>query len=216
MEPPFTIEEFLNVFITYNTAIWPAQVALNAAGLVAIALCFRKSVPSRLITAILGILWLWTGAVYQLGFFQSINPVATPFGILCIVQGGIFLGAGVWGSGLSFQFTPGWRTYVGGALLLYGLVIYPILGYFLGHRYPASPTFGAPCPTTIFTFGILLWTSRHVKWFFYLLPLIWSMIGFTAALNFGVREDIGLLVAGITGAILLVTYRSAEPREMER
>ena len=63
MEPPFTIEEFLNVFVTYNTAVWPAQVALNAAGLVAIGLCLRKSVPSRLITAMLGILWLWTGAV---------------------------------------------------------------------------------------------------------------------------------------------------------
>ena len=96
-------------------------------------------------------------------------------------------------------------------MLLYGLVIYPVLGYFLGHRYPASPTFGAPCPTTIFTFGLLLWATSRVNWFYYMLPLIWSLIGFTAALNLGVREDIGLLVAGIAGTLLLAMRQTPQP-----
>lgn len=216
MQLPFTIEEFLNVFVAYNSSIWPAQIVLNIAGLTAVGLCFRKNVPSRLISALLGMLWLWTGIVYHLGFFLRINPAALAFGILCIVQGGIFLGAGAWGRGLKFRFTPHWRTSVGGALLLYGLVIYPVLGYFLGHRYPASPTFGAPCPTTIFTFGLLLWATSRVNWFYYMLPLIWSLIGFTAALNLGVREDIGLLVAGIAGTLLLAMRQTPQPAEGQK
>jgi len=92
-------------------------------------------------------------------------------------------------------------------LILYGMVLYPVLGYFLGHAYPASPTFGAPCPTTIFTFGLLLWTKGRVKWFLLVLPLIWSLIGFGAAVKLGIREDIGLLVAGLVGTIVLLAKR---------
>lgn len=36
----------------------------------------------------------------------------------------------------------------GSLLMLYAMMIYPALGYFLGHVYPKAPTFGVPCPTT--------------------------------------------------------------------
>jgi len=36
-----------------------------------------------------------------------------------------------------------------------------------------------------------------------IIPLLWSSIGFTAALTLGIREDIGLLVAGLVGTVLL-------------
>ncbi|WP_414541485.1 DUF6064 family protein [Nostoc sp. CCY0012] len=29
--------------------------------------------------------------------------------------------------------------------------MYPLIGYALGRIFPTSPTFGVPCPTTIFT-----------------------------------------------------------------
>jgi|WetSurMetagenome_2_1015567.scaffolds.fasta_scaffold1055146_2 hypothetical protein len=35
MNLPFTIDQFLGVFISYNTSIWPVQIALNALALVA-------------------------------------------------------------------------------------------------------------------------------------------------------------------------------------
>jgi hypothetical protein len=46
---------------------------------------------------------------------------------------------------------------LGVALIAYAVVIYNALGYVLGHSWPNLPVFGvAPCPTTIFTFGMLL------------------------------------------------------------
>ncbi|MCU0579417.1 MAG: DUF6064 family protein, partial [Desulfobacterota bacterium] len=67
-------------------------------------------------------------------------------------------------------------------------------------------TFGVPCPTTIFTFGILLFTSGRLPKTVLAIPFIWSIIGFTAALTLGILEDIGLLVAGLFGTAAIVIW----------
>jgi len=79
-----------------------------------------------------------------------------------------------------------------------------VLGYNLGHVYPYSPTFGLPCPTTIFTFGILLFTNEKMPVHLLIIPLLWSVIGFTAAINLIIYEDTGLLIAGLTTFTLLL------------
>jgi hypothetical protein len=43
-----------------------------------------------------------------------------------------------------------------------------------------------------------------MPWHLLIIPLLWSIIGFTAALSLTIYEDIGLLVAGVTGFILLM------------
>jgi hypothetical protein len=215
MTLPFTLEQFLGVFAAYNRSIWPIQVLLNALGILAILLCFRSNVPSRSVSAILAVLWIWTGTVYHLLFFSSINPAAFLFGGLFIVQGALFFTIGVVKQRILFDFQRTLRGFIGVVLLLYGLLVYPILGYVLGHVYPYSPTFGAPCPTTIFTFGLLLWTTNRERWYLLVLPGLWSVVGFIAALKLGIQEDIGLLVAGIAGTILLSTRRDSPTARLD-
>jgi hypothetical protein len=89
-------------------------------------------------------------------------------------------------------------------LILYALVAYPLLGVLLGHHYPATPTFGAPCPTTIFTFGVLLWCQRRVPAWLLIIPGLWALIGLSAAISLGVPEDVGLFVAGAVAIPMLV------------
>jgi hypothetical protein len=79
-----------------------------------------------------------------------------------------------------------------------------MLGHLLGHQYPYSPTFGLPCPTTIFTFGILLFINKKISLLTIIIPLLWSIIGFGAALKLTIYEDYGLLIAGVLGSILLI------------
>jgi len=212
MNLPFTLEQFLGVFRAYNNSVWPAPMLLLLLALGAVALSCRPKVPSRAVSAILGFLWFWTGIVYHLMFFSAINSAALLFGALCIAQGAIFLVVGVWRSELSFHFERGLNGYTGIVLIAYAFAVYPFLGYLLGHMYPFSPTFGAPCPTTIFTFGLLLWTVKKVKFWVFLIPLLWSLIGFGAALKLGMFEDVGLLLAGLVGAILLIRRKSATPQ----
>lgn len=204
MRLPFSLEQFLSIFEAYNQAIWPMQIVLYLFALAAIILAVsRTSFSNKVISVILAFLWLWTGIVYHLTYFTSINKAAFLFGALCIVQGLIFLFNGVLKSNLSFQFQPDTKGIIGSLFILYALVIYPILGHYLGHAYPTSPTFGAPCPTTIFTFGLLLWADRAMPKYVVVIPLLWSIIGFSAALMLTIREDIGLLIAGLLGTLLI-------------
>lgn len=205
----FTMDQFFNVFAQYNTAVWPLQILFYLLAIAALAFTFSRSVVSdRLVTAVLAFLWAWMGLVYHLAYFSRINPAAYVFGGLFLLQAVLFFSAGVLRHKLSFR--PAWNLYslVGGFFLLYGLLIYPLLGYFLGHVYPHSPTFGLPCPTTIFTFGLLLWTDHKLPKTLLVVPLLWSLLGFSAAFQWDVLEDIMLLVAGLTATGLLV-YRDA-------
>jgi hypothetical protein len=78
----------------------------------------------------------------------------------------------------------------------------------LGRGYPAGPTFGLPCPTTIFTFGIFLYVIHGVRWYMIIIPLLWSIIGFSAAWSLSIGEDFGLVIAGVTTTLILLLSRS--------
>lgn len=216
---PFTTDQFLQVFEHYNVAVWPAQLVLLVIGLLAIYLAVqRKSDSSRFISLILALLWIWMGAIYHYSFFSVINRAAFVFAALFILQGAIFFTAGVVKNKLRFRLQRDVYGIAGGVLLAYALIVYPALGYCFGHRYPAAPTFGLPCPTTIFTFGMLLWTTRNVAVYVLLIPLVWSFIGFSAAISLGMTEDFGLLVAGAIGSVLLLlrSYLATNSRQAPR
>jgi hypothetical protein len=202
---PFTAEEFFEVFARYNDTVWPAQLLFYAVGILATVLAVRRhGQSSRMITLILAALWLWMGIVYHIGFFAEINKFAIVFGLLFAVQAALLFWIGVWKRKLIFRARPNVGGLVGTLFVLYALVIYPALGAFLGHRYPAVPTFGLPCPTTIFTLGLLCWTDRDIPLSVVIIPLIWSGIGFFAAVQLNVPQDIGLLVAGVISIIFLL------------
>jgi hypothetical protein len=202
---PFTKEQFLEVFVNYNTYVWPMQIILNVLALTAIYFCFSKAKNANIyIGIILTFFWLWIGVVYHLIFFSTINKEAYLFGALFIIQSGLIFYTAVIKNTLSFCFKVDKYSVWGIILLSYALVIYPVLGHLLGHAYPQSPTFGLPCPTTIFTFGLLLWTDKPVSKYLLIIPFIWSLFGFSAALNLGILEDTGLLISGITVVLLLI------------
>ena len=69
-----------------------------------------------------------------------------------------------------------------------------------------------PCPTTIFTFGMLLLAGRPRRLLLWL-PLLWSAIGFFAAIKFGIREDIGLLLAGMVTAVIILRVKPPASEE---
>jgi hypothetical protein len=207
MSLPFTVEQFLNVFATYNKAVWPVQVLLNLIAIVMVYLCVRQySFSNRLISIVLGCLWLWMGLVYHITFFSAINPAASGFGVFCVIEGLLFIWIGI-RSNAFYKATLGWRQSVGSVFIVYALLIYPFLGMKFGHVFPSAPTFGAPCPTTIFTMGILLWATKLPR-YIVIIPLLWSFVGFTAAWKLGIYEDVGLLITGLTSSVLILTNKS--------
>ena len=205
MKLPFTLEQFLDIFRQYNISVWPVQVFLVVLALVATYfLIFRKSYSDKIIVFVLAFLWLWMGIVYHLIYFSSINKAAILFGSLFIIQGLLLFYFGIMKDKLKFQFRLNRYGITGMALIMFALIVYPLLGYWLGHAYPDSPTFGLPCPTTIFTFGILLFSSSRIPFSVIIIPAIWSIIGFSAAISLGMKEDTGLLIAGLICTIMTI------------
>lgn len=212
MRLPFTIDQFFSVFARYNEAIWPLQWVLVLLGASAVALSFRKTpAAARAIPVILGVLWIWTGTVYHLLFFRAINPAATAFGALFIAEGVLFLWFGAYRRRLVIADPGGSRRAIGAGMALYALLIYPALGYLLGHRYPEAPTFGAPCPTTILTLGLLVWAAPPVPRVLLLAPVLWALIGTSVVWQFGMLEDLGLPVAAIVAIGTTLRSRRARP-----
>lgn len=214
MTLPFTTQQFLGVFAAYNQAVWPAQNLLTGLGLFLVVASFLPTrLPPRLVPLGLALLWAWMGVVYHIGFFRRINPLATLFGLVFLAQAILLLFWALRSSPASFRPTHTPRAWVGGLLLVYALVIYPKLATAFGHTYPARPTFGLPCPTTIATLGLLLWATPAPSWWLWGIPLAWSGVGATAAFALGMREDVGLALAGATVLIVQITaWLARRPR----
>jgi hypothetical protein len=96
----------------------------------------------------------------------------------------------------------------------YALVVYPLIGYAAGQRYPATPTFGLPCPTVIFTFGVLLWATPRIPLRLLVIPALWAMLGISAASAYGITQGYGLPAAAVIacGVALWSKSRLEAPR----
>ncbi len=209
MRIPFTAEQFFGMFQSYNLAIWPMHLVAYALGLAVVILALRRTgLSDRVISAVLALFWAWNGIAFHVGYHSQINPIAVLFGALFVVQVALFLFFGVVRQDLTYTPGRGLLSWAGGLLILYAMVIYSLIGVAVGHTYPAAPMFGvAPCPTVIFTFGILLWTNGRLPKGLVVIPFLWALLGWNAAQPpFNVREDFGLLVAGVLGTGLLLWY----------
>jgi hypothetical protein len=208
MRLPFTIDQFLDVFRRYNTAVWPAQWVLFAIALVIAVLVYRdRPKDHRWVYGLLAVLWLWMAFAYHIAFFASVNPAAVGFGAAFAIQGVLFAWYVFRTRAEHVRTHSGAAGHLGVVLVSYALFVYPALGYMFGHHYPAAPTFGAPCPTTIFTLGIIVWWGGSIPLALLVIPLAWSIIATSAAVSLGMTEDFGLLAAAIATVVALLVAR---------
>lgn len=198
MPLPFSRDQFFAVFAAYNEAVAPAQLVLLGLGIVAAALAVQAPQgrwSDRGIGLVLAGLWLWMGVEYQWRFFRPVNPAATLFAAGFVVEAVLLVWAALVGPRLSFRAPRSLRGGAALALLVYAFAVYPAIGWALGHRYPAAPSFGVPCPTTIVTLALLLWTAKRPPLAVMVVPWAWALIGSTATFQLGMWEDLGLPVA---------------------
>lgn len=195
---PFSREQFIAIFADYNAGVWPAQVVAYLLGLfivVSLVRPFRDG--GRILGAALAVMWIWTGIVYHGLYFSAINKAALGFAVFFVLQGIALVYASAT-QRLDASHERGRAAWLGWGFLIYALVVYPAIGMAFGHRYPEMPMFGiTPCPVTIFSFGVLLLVRPGVPWWVLMIPLVWSLIGGSAAFLLGVPQDWLLLLSGV-------------------
>ncbi|CAN7767178.1 DUF6064 family protein [Variovorax sp. LjRoot290] len=210
---PFTRDQFFTLFGAYNEAVWPVQVLSYVLGGAMVVLVVRPSrAGGRVIGLALALMWVWTGIAYHGLFFSSINKAALLFGVLFVVQGGLLFYAAVWKGRMAFGVGRGSGAWLGWAFVVYAAAIYPLLGMWMGHRYPEMPMFGiSPCPVTIFTLGLLLLTTTPVSRWLFVIPILWSLVGGSAAILLGVAQDWLLLFSGVAVPLVVLRNRNLPP-----
>jgi hypothetical protein len=203
MQLPFTREQFFDLFAAYNSALWPAVVVLWIASVVVSVRLMSSRRPSdRWISALLAAHWIWSAVAYHAVFFTRINAAAWVFAALFLVEGALFLWVGVVQRRVSFAPRGGPWALLAWLLIAYSLV-YPAINAAQHGTWVRIPAFAVPCPTTIFTAGLLI-LARDVPWRLSVVPVIWSLIGGSAASLLGVRADLVLPIAGLALATAVV------------
>jgi hypothetical protein len=207
-------ETLLELFTRYNNDLWPAHVVayLLAVPLVW-AIATRTSSPRvrRVPGLLLGILLVWLGVVFQGLYATDISrPLGIAYAVLFVLGGLAMIRGGIRGDLLLNDGPPRFSRLVGVAAIGYALLVYPVLGYALGHGWPESPLFGmAPCPTVIALFGVLALAQPHPRHLF-VLPIVWTLLATGPAVDRGVWEDVGMVVFG--AAALVAAAREARER----
>jgi hypothetical protein len=214
MDLPFSAAAIFEVFARYNLALWPAVMTLWLAAAAVLARIVVRPVrvhADRAAALLLVVLWLWAGVAYHAMYFTAINPAAWAFAAFSVVEAGLLAWFGLVGDRLTFGSASPRARGLGAALALYALV-YPGLNLASGHPYPATPTFGVPCPTTVFTAGLLL-TCQRPPLAVTVVPVCWSLVAGAAALSLGVPADLMLPVAALllTGHLVSGRGRGRAP-----
>jgi hypothetical protein len=215
MQLPFTREQFFDLLAAYNEALWPAAVGLWIASAVIVALRLSARRPhDRWISGLLVGHWAWSALAYHVAFFTRINPAAWLFAALFLGQAVLFFRVGVVQRRLSFApWGNAWAPLAWG-LIGYSLA-YPAINAIDHLSLLRIPTFGLPCPTTIFTAGVLMLATPR-SWRLSTVPVIWSAIGGSATFLLGVHADVALPITGMALAIFSVRRTTPEQLRASR
>ena len=215
---PFDRYALLSLLSRYNEAVWPWQVLWLALAFAALGLLHpatRTAFKTRGVAAILAGLWAWMAVVFHFAFFRTIQPAAWLFGAVSLLQAAGLAWYGVVHDGFAADASAPpapWRTAAAWALIGYALLAYPMLGWEQGLRFPATPTFSVPGPTTIYTVGLMLLAGPAVPRVLFIVPVLWALVGSMAAMTLGLTQDLMLWLAGIAAVWAIGAPAPAAPR----
>jgi hypothetical protein len=213
MRLPFTPKQFFDAFAHYNESVWPVQYVLLVLGLAAAISLLISIRTAALALPVVAFLWLWIALVYFIDFFSAVTPAAYVFAIGFALEG-LFVAA--WSTRFGAIDSPSrLQRLAAGALFLYAFLAYPLIGLAAGQHYPASVTFGLPCPTVIFTFGVLVLLAHARPTLLLVAPVAWAIIGTSAAVLLHVPQDLALLAAAMIAVAFVTLERNARRRHHE-
>jgi hypothetical protein len=193
---PYDRQSWFNLLAAYHRAIWPLQlpallllIAVPAGVLRQHKSGIKPSVASRLVLALLGLSWLWCGGVFHLSYFSALNWAAQLFGVVFLVQGGLLLLAAALlrtAHQVALNSPRGW---LGMALLLTGLLIYPLSGLPEGRTLLQLEMFPLmPAPVTLVTVALLMLLNSAWRYGLVIIPLLWGVVSAAFAWTLGLAE----------------------------
>ena len=204
----FTLQEFLAMIARYNASYWPIALLAYALGVGAAILALKRGdSASRFVAGVLILFWLWTGVVFNGLVFSGLSGQAVLFAVLFVVEAFLVAATGVFKQQLRFNVRADVYGVVGGLAILYGMIGYPVVAALVGRGYSHWLLLGlTPCPTVVYTLGLLLWSARPLPKAVLAIPALYALGGGMLAASQGIVEDIGMVALAVFATGLLL-YR---------
>jgi hypothetical protein len=196
---------FWNRIAAYNEATWPVQAVMIIAAAYLTYRAFVQPGPKADVwmKAFLAFAFAWDGIVFFLVFLK--NPVSLVTGLpLLIIVSALFV-VDIFAKKTHFRFPEGkWmRGFTVTWILL--VLLYPLIGWPLGHIYPRVllPLF--PCPLTVFAIALVTAAAPEVDKKVWVALLPWALMGLPKCFGaLDCYEDCILFAGGVYGLIALI------------
>lgn len=186
---------FWNVIAEYNKHTLLVQVILLAFIAISIILAYIKHYYF-LPKIALGVSCLFIGVVFFL--YYGTQPIQFFFAAPLYIASGILFIYEAKVNKSDILKKPDFIT----SILFVVVLLYPLISYVLGHKYPATVLLIMPCPTV--SLCILIYSCYNKKnRLIMLLLILWGMTGIKS-LFFNVYEDLILWVCGFYGIYLMI------------
>jgi Family of unknown function (DUF6064) len=174
-----------------------------------------RRVAHRLAGAALAAAWGWTGTVFHLKYFATVNFLAPVYGALFLVQALLL----AWTAAIRGRIAPraqsdpfGWA---GLGLMVYAIIGYPLIAEVASDGLQSARVVGlAPDPTAVFTLGVLLLAEGRTPLHLTVMPVLWRLFAGVTAWELGVAEDMALPLIGL-GTLALIVWKNWRRRQDE-
>ena len=202
---PYDQRSWFNLVAGYLQAIWPFNLLALLFSLAVPALMFKykalnisESVSLRLVLAMLGLAWLWCGAVFHWQFFANLNWAAPWFGWVFIVEGGLLVLTALLLKQSAWIPLFSARSILAIVLLIAGIIVYPLSGLLEGRTWIQLEWFPLlPASVTLVTFAVLMMLNTRWRHALVIIPLLWGIVSAAFATTLDLLE-----FYFITGAII--------------
>lgn len=205
---PYDRQSWFYLVGDYNQAVWLAYPLALLLTLAMLGLVFRpakwlgRDQSVRLVLALLGAAWIWTGAVFHTLYFADLNWAAPWFGRAFVVQGALLLLTALLLKSASWVSPSSLRGRLALFLLISGLVIYPLSGLLEGRAFLQLEWFPLlPAPVTLVSVACLVLLKTRWRHALVIIPLVWGVVSAAFAITLGLLEC--YFMAGAIGLWLL-------------
>lgn len=199
---------------TYNETTWPITMAMTiVAALLTFRVFLRPGARTDLwMKVFLSIAFSWNGVVFFLVFLK--NPISTFAGAPLFVLISLLFAVDI--STKKTHFQPPEAMWKKGVTIFWILLVllYPVIGWLLGHVYPRMLLPMFPCPLTVYAIALVAAAAPNVDKKVFALLLPWALMGLPKCFGaLDCYEDCILFASGVYGLVELV--RNWRPREAQ-
>ena len=192
---PFSPQVYWRLFALENEAVWPAQPAVLAVGvLLALTLIGGRQPSGQWLGPALGTAWLWTGWHFVAVRYGTVNWLAPSLAWGFYAEAALLAGLGL--SGRIVRDRWGRGAWLGLGVFVAALV-WPVLALLDGRSWREAEVIAlAPDPTAIATLGLLALAERS-RWtaLLYIAPVLWLALSTLTLVTMGAWQGWAVLAA---------------------